>query len=281
MTAYWRRRRAACATAALTLTLAAAPITAHAVAAESQADRGAVRALEPCAEANAPVTIAPGYDGLYTHSADMVSGCSVVTNVGTLPLQLWSDNGSVIGAPARPATPAGWATETAARQILLGLPRGRVVVLPGEQAVLYQPPPAYTVDVVPLELTQEAVFAAQYAGLAKDLAERDGVQVVPLPLYNRLGNAINKCAKAAAGTFNELRQEGAVNSLADIFDQAKGLPSCKTAYSMLDPSSTSADKPSLLEKWRQKVTRFNVKWNTQLVDDIVTRIPSSLGKLHR
>lgn len=50
---------------------------------------------------------------------------------------------------------------------------------------------------------------------------------------------------------------------------------------MLDPSSTSADKPSLLEKWRRRVTRFNVKWNTRLTDDIVTRIPSNLGKLHR
>ncbi|MER5983059.1 hypothetical protein [Streptomyces sp. NPDC001787] len=281
MTACWKRRRAPCAAVALTLALATAPITAHAVPAEPQADPGTARALEPCTEATSPVAVAPGYDGLYTHFADLASGCSVVTNVGTVPLQLWSDNGGVIGAPAHPATPAGWADETAARQILLGLPQGRVVVLPGERAVLYQPPPGYTVDVVPLELTQEAVFAAQYAGLARDLAERDGVQVVPLPLYNRLGNAINKCAKAAAGTWNELGREGGVNSLADIFDQAKGLPSCKTAYSMLDPSSTSADKPSFVEKWRKQVTRFNVKWNTQLADDIITRYASNLGKLFR
>ncbi|MFI8432900.1 hypothetical protein ACIGJO_04030 [Streptomyces sp. NPDC079020] len=72
-----------------------------------------------------------------------------------------------------------------------------------------------------------------------------------------------------------------MKSLADIFGQAKGLPSRKTACSMLDPSSTSADKPSLLEKWRKRVTLFNIKWNPRLVDDIITRCASNLGKLLR
>ncbi|MEW1799211.1 hypothetical protein ACIGO7_07625 [Streptomyces virginiae] len=268
MTTYCRGHRAACVTAALMLTLAAAPTTADAVSNESQPKPGSARAPVGCAEATFPVAIAPGYEGLYTHSANLTSGCSVVTNVGSLPLQIWSNSGSDISAPAHSDAPDGWAAETTAQQIRSELPLGRVVILPGEQAVLYQPPPEYTVDVVPLYLTQEAKLAEEYASLAV-LTESDGGRVVPLS--NKFGTAINKCAKATRGTWNELGQATGVESIADIFDKAKGLPSCKTAVSVLDPSSTNPDKPSFLERWRQRQTRYNAEWNTQLTDDILTR----------
>lgn len=61
---------------------------------------------------------------------------------------------------------------------------------------------------------------------------------------------------------------------------AKGLPSCKTAYNVLDPSSTNPDKPSALERWRQKRTSFDVKWNTQLSDDLATRAAKVLRQIN-
>ncbi|MFD9339966.1 hypothetical protein ACFWBF_37200 [Streptomyces sp. NPDC060028] len=274
MTTYCRRHSAACVTAALMLTLAAVPTTADAVSAESQPKRGSARALTGCADATFPVEIAPGYEGLYIHSANVSSGCSVVTNVGNLTLQL---SGGLISAPAHFDTPAGWAAETTAQQIRSELPPGSVVVLPGESAVLYQPPPEYTVDVVPLHVAQEAEFAQQY-GLGV-LAERDEGRIIPLS--NKFGNAINKCAKATRDTWKELGQATGVESIADIFDKAKGLPKCKTAFSMLDPDSPNPDKPPIWERWHRNLNNFDVKWNTQLSDDLATRGAKILSKIPR
>ncbi|MFI1169961.1 hypothetical protein [Streptomyces melanogenes] len=265
-------------TAALMLALAAAPAAADAVSAESQPKRWSARARAGCAQVTSPVAIAPGYEGLYSHYANGFSGCSVVTNTGSLPLQFWSNKGGVIDAPVHLATPAGWAAETTARQIMLELAPDRVVVLPGEQAVLYQPPPLYTVDVVPLQVAQEAAFAEQYASLARVVAaERDEGRLIPL--NNRFGMAINECAKATRGTWNELGKATGVESIADIFDQAKDLRKCKTAYDILDPSSTDPNRPSALDRWRQKLSRFNAEWNTQLGDNLAARLARALGQL--
>jgi len=176
-----------------------------------------------------------------------------------------------------PATAAGWADETTAQQIRLGLPPGRVVLLPGEYAVLYQPPPWYTIDVVPFQVAQKAAFTAQYADLAR--TAHDEGQLVPLG--NKLGNAINKCAEATGNTWNELGQGTGVRSLADIFNRAKGFNACKTAYNMIDPSSTSSDRPPVWERWRQKVTGFNAEWNTQMKNDVAALVAKVLGKVSR
>ncbi|MGQ4389878.1 hypothetical protein [Streptomyces sp. SAS_270] len=275
MTTSYRGRCAVGVTAALVLALAAAPTTAEAVSADSQPSRGPRSdiGIAACPAAITPVTIAAGYDGLYTHYANTLTGCSVVTNASSLPLQLWSNYGSPIGAPVHSATPAGWTADTTTQQIKLGIPPGRVVLLPGEYAVLYRPAPEYTIDVVPFPVAQDAEFAAQYAGLAQ--AAHDGGRLIPL--NNRLGTAINKCAEGASGTWNQLGQATGVESLADIFDQARKLGSCKTAYNIINPSSTNPDKPPVWEKWRQKVTGFNANWNTQLKDDIAARIAKILG----
>ncbi|MDQ0753940.1 hypothetical protein QF034_008171 [Streptomyces africanus] len=272
MTTDYRRRRVVCVTGVLMLALAA-PTTADAVSAESQPSRGSTRAPATCATATTGVPIAPGYEGLYTHYADMMSGCSVVKNVGSLPLQFWSDNGSLIDAPVHSATPEGWAAETTAQQIKRWIPPGRVVVLPGESAVMYQPPPSYTVDVVPVHVARQAEFAAQYTRLAQ--AAYDAGQSVPL--NNRLGISINDCAEAASDTLNELGQGTGVESLADTFDRAKGFNSCKKAYDIIDPSSASPDKPPGWERWRQRATGFNVEWNKQLTEKIVARAARILG----
>jgi hypothetical protein len=258
------------AVAALSLTLVAAPLTAGAVSAEPLPERGPGKVPIRCADATSPVPAAPGYEGFYTHYADPYTGCSVVTNISRVPLQLWSNSGDAITGPERPATPEGWTARTTAQQVSSQLPQGRVVVLPGEQAVLHQLPPRYTVDGVPVQVAQQAEVAAQYAKLAKSLTE--------VVLTNRLADAINQCATATGGTLRELGQGTEVDNLADIFDEAKELPSCKRAYNMLNPSDPRPDKPPAWERWRQKLTGYDAGWKAQLTDDL-TRAAKALRGL--
>ncbi|MFF5516693.1 hypothetical protein [Streptomyces coeruleorubidus] len=253
MATYYRGRGVVCVTFALLLAVAAAP-AADAVSAESQPSRGPARAPATCV-ADEPVARAPGYENLYTHYADAVSGCSVVTNTGSLPLLFWSDHGGRIDAPVR----SGWVAETTAEQIRGWVSPGRVVVLPGESAVLYDPPPWYTVDGVPLHVAQQAQFTATYARLAQ--AARDVGESVPL--NNRLGFAIKECSEAASETWNDLGQGTGVETLADIFDRAKGFNSCRTAYDIINPSSTSPDTFPGWEQWHQRATDINLGWRNQ------------------
>ncbi|WP_141746956.1 hypothetical protein [Streptomyces agglomeratus] len=248
----------------------AAPLTAGAVSAEPLPERGPGKAPIGCADATSPVSVAPGYEGFYTHYADLSTGCSVVTNTSRVPLQFWSNSGDAITGPERPATPEGWVARTTAQQVSRQLPQGRVVVLPGEQAVLYQPPPRYTVGGVPVQVAQQAEFAAQYAELAKSLTE--------VVLTNRLADAINQCATATGGTLRELGQGAGVDNLADIFGEAKELPACKSAYTMLNPSDPGPDKPPVWERWRQKLTGYDAGWKAQLTDDL-TRAARALRGL--
>ncbi|MFD5098910.1 hypothetical protein [Streptomyces albidochromogenes] len=258
-------------TAVLSLTLVAAPLTAGAVSAEPLPERRPGKAPIGCADATSPVSVAPGYEGFYTHYTNLSTGCSVVTNTSRVPLQLWSNSGDAITGPERPATQEGWVAGTTAQQVSRHLPQGRVVVLPGEQAVLYQPPPRYTVDVVPVQVAQQAEFAAQYAKLAIESLKR-------VVLTHRLAAAINDCATATGGTLRELGQGAGVDNLADIFDEAKELPSCKSAYTMLNPSDPGPDKPPVWERWRQNLTGYNADWKTQLTDDL-TRAARALRGL--
>nr|WSW43142.1 hypothetical protein OG296_08415 [Streptomyces sp. NBC_01001] len=251
------RRRAPCTaalTAALSLSLVALPV----------AVAKAERSLPPCPFAFTDVPTAQGYERLYTHSADERDGCSVVKNVSEdRVLQFWGPGR--IDPPQRNVTSrAGWVASARAQMIGQRLQPGRVVVLPGERIVLYNPPPTYHVDLVTVEAAQDGKFVEGLASLA-EIASAAGQ--TDIQLGTRLTDRIIRCGTAAHGTWQELGKSDGVEDLGGIYEAAKGLPACKEAYEIVNPTSANPERPAGWDSWRRRTAGVDIHWNTQLVDD--------------
>ncbi|MFD6986791.1 hypothetical protein ACFWAX_39940, partial [Streptomyces sp. NPDC059956] len=151
----------------------------------------------------------------------------------------------------------------------------QVVVLPGEKAVLYEPPPTYFVALAPAPALLGDRVSEGLADLAQMIASRPG-PATRLVLGPELRDLINNCALAADGTWRELREH---ESLEDIYEEAKVLPACKKAYNYVDPTYGSPDKPPGWQVWRNRIVTFNERWVTQMNDDVARTVTRVLGRI--
>ncbi|MCX4804775.1 hypothetical protein OG594_36435 [Streptomyces sp. NBC_01214] len=276
-TAY-RGRRSAAATGAVALSLGlslglAAPLATAAGSPPQAAGSPPQYVVGSCLFTDRSVAIATGFEGMYSHHADSTSGCSVVKNTSTdRVLQFWGP-----GRIDPPTRFADWIGDTRAAQIARRLPPDRVIVLPGEKAVLYEPPPTYYVALAPAPALLGDRVSEGLADLAQMMASRPG-PATRLILGPQLRDLINNCAMAADGTWRELR-EG--ESLQDIYEEAKLLPACKKAYNYIDPTYGNPDKPPGWQVWRDRLVTFNERWVAQMNDDLARTLTRALGRIPR